>query len=489
MTGRLPFNPNDMAKKPAAVPPPDRPLTVTQLATRIADAIAAGFPAKVAVIGEISGFRDRTHWYFDLKDAGSVVSCVTFAAVARKVKFAPANGQEVVVTGRVEYYEKGGKVTLLVERMEPVGAGAQELALRALIEELRTLGWLDESRKRALPTFPRRIAVITSRTGAALQDVLVTMNRRCPAVGVAVIDARVQGDGAAGDVAAAIRWVGSHHRRLGIDAVLVTRGGGSKEDLAAFNDRAVAQAIVECPIPVVAAIGHETDTTIAELVADVRCATPTQAAMRLTPDRDALAEQVDAAAGRLRTVLMRDVREHRRHADALARSLRQAGGSRVQAAAHGLQRLATRLETQRPAAVQARRGAALHSAEVRLVAAMQARLAEPDLAGLWNRLLRARDLALDRASARLDGLDKRLVSVGPSSVLGRGYSYTMRADGTLVRTVADARPGDMLKTTVSDGVIGSTVNSAAATPPPLLPVRRRRKELPRDQMDLFGGGR
>jgi exodeoxyribonuclease VII large subunit len=478
-----------MAKRPATAAPSERPLTVTQLASRIADAVVAGFQGKITVVGEVSGFRDRTHWYFDLKDAGAVVSCVTFAAAARKVGFTPANGQEVIVTGRIEFYQKSGKVTLLVERIEPVGAGAQDLALRALIEELRTLGWLDEGRKKKLPVFPRRVAVVTSRTGAALQDVLDTMRRRCPAVSVALVDARVQGDGAAAAVAGALRWLSLHHQRLSIDAVLVTRGGGSKEDLAAFNDRNVAQAIVECAVPVVAAIGHETDTTVAELVADLRCATPTQAAMRLTPDRLALGEQVDAVATRLRTLLARDVREHRRHVESVGRSLRQSTDGRARTGAAVLERLARRLEAQRPAAVQARRGAALHSVEVRLTAAMRARLEEPDLAGLWRRLVRAGDVAADRGAYRLESLDKRLGSVGPSSVLGRGYSYTMRGDGTLIRTVADARPGDSLKTTVSDGIIGSTVDSASPAPPPPPASPRRRRTQPRDQMDLFGGSR
>jgi len=495
MTGRLPFDPRKMAQPEAAAPvpaPADRPLTVSQLASRISDVIGTGFTGKTRVIGEVSGFRDRTHWYFDLKDAGAVIGCVMFAAVARKAKFTPANGQEIIASGRVEYYEKQGRVTVLVERIDPVGAGAQDLALKALLEEIRGLGWLEEGRKRPLPAFPRRIGVVTSRTGAALQDVIETMRKRCPAVGITVVDARVQGDGAAAEVASAIRWFGASRDQYGIDAILVTRGGGSKEDLWAFNERIVAEAIVQSPIPVVAAIGHETDTTIAELVADLRCSTPTQAAVRLTPDRAALREQVDAWQSRLRTTLTRDLKDLNRHADTLTRSLRQAGTMRVRSSAHALDRLAGRLESHRPAAAQARRAAVLHTLTARLSAAMRSRLTAADVPELHRRLALAMATERNRASAQIESLHKRLTSVGPSSVLNRGFSYTTREDGTLVRSVSAVRAGDVLKTTVSDGDVRSVVTPEGATTPPAPTSPKRRKPPsppPGDALDLFGQSR
>ncbi|MCA9289351.1 MAG: exodeoxyribonuclease VII large subunit, partial [Phycisphaerales bacterium] len=339
MTARLPFDPGKMRgtppahagssnspSEPAAKPPVDRPMSVAALAGLIAGALET-LPRPVRVAGEISGLRDRTHWYFDLKDADAVVSCVMFASAARKAGFVPENGQAVVAGGRVEFYAKGGKVSLICDRLEPVGAGALELAFRKLVGEIRALGWFDPERKRALPTFPRRIAVVTSRTGAALQDVLDTARRRCPAVDIAVVDVRVQGDRAAGEVAAAIEWLGRRHTHLGIDAILVTRGGGSMEDLWAFNEKPVAAAIVACPVPVVAAIGHETDVTIAELVADERAATPTQAAMRLIPDRAALGEQVEAVASALRGSIERQTAAAKRAEQQHAGELR--GGVRL----------------------------------------------------------------------------------------------------------------------------------------------------------------
>ncbi|HVZ93264.1 MAG TPA: exodeoxyribonuclease VII large subunit, partial [Phycisphaerales bacterium] len=296
-------------------------ISVSELASRIEGALAKGFPDRVRVVGEISNLRKQTHLYFNLKDPdggddskhGAVISCVMFAKDASGVRFTPADGAKVVITGRIAFFAKQGRTQLYVEAMEPMGLGALEQRFRALSEELKKLGYFEPERKRALPVFPRRVAVVTSRTGAALQDVLSTMKRRCAAVDVAVVDVRVQGDGAAPSIVRALDWLSREHERLGVDAVIVTRGGGSIEDLWAFNERAVAEAIVRSSVPVVAAIGHETDVTIAELVADARCATPTQAAMVLTPDRAALGEELLHRRARLvHSMLRRFERERMR---------------------------------------------------------------------------------------------------------------------------------------------------------------------------------
>jgi exodeoxyribonuclease VII large subunit len=514
MTGRLPFDPGKMAQARAATSAADAPLTVSQLAGRITQALAAGLPPRLRVIGEVSGFRERTHWYFDLKDGGAVVNCAMFATAARKARFTPRNGQEVVVTGRVDFYDKQGKVTLLVEQMEPVGAGALELAFRALCEELRAKGWFDPARKRPVPSCPKRVAVVTSRSGAALQDVLDTMRKRCPSTRVLLVDVRVQGEGAAEEVASAVKWLGAMRDARRPDVILVTRGGGSMEDLWAFNERIVAAAIVECPIPVVAAIGHETDTTVAELVADLRCATPTQAAMRLTPDRGALLEQLASLDRRLGAAAARSVKDRRRrvvsaarhpffadpiaaielerrHVEAIVRTLRTVSMARVRNAAHRLERLAGRLEAFRPADVQARRAASLDNAAVRLHAAAAARLRRRDVGTMAARLDRAADLVLERSDARLVAVGRQLASVGPQSVLQRGFSYTMKADGTLVRSVADVRAGEAIVSRLADGEVRSLVEGGAARPTAeqaAVSTRKGRRggRVPVNQMDLFG---
>jgi exodeoxyribonuclease VII large subunit len=494
MTDRLPFDPARMAaasKKPA--PASDAPMTVSQLTGRIGTALVAAFPASVRVIGEVSGFRERTHWYFDLKDAEAVVSCAMFASAAKKLRFTPKNGQEVIVKGRVDFYAKQGRVSFIAERIEPVGAGALELAYRALCEELRSLGWLAQDRKRPIPAFPRRVAVVTSRSAAALQDVLDTMRRRCPATIVQLVDVRVQGDGAAAEIAAAIRWLSRRGHELGVEAILVTRGGGSMEDLWAFNERVVAEAIVGSSIPVVAAIGHETDTTIAELVADLRCATPTQAAMRLTPDLSALLEQLDRLNSRLASVMATEL-DQSQHIASMSRHLRLAMQGRIQAVATRLERLSGRLERHRPTALHARRAEALHRVEARLDAAIRARLGLCDVAPLAERLTRAWAVANERTATHLAALQKQLAAVGPMSVLRRGFSYTLLEDGRLLKTPSDAAPGDRLLTRLADGEVSSIVEGNA-TPPPPAPVtpapQRPDRTKPRpaktapDQMDLF----
>ena len=235
-------------------------------------------------MGEVSNLTVRNHWYFSLKDFGAVLSCVAWGSTAAKLGTPPVDGEQVIIRGSVSHYGPQGRTQFYVSSLQGVGAGTLEQKFRAMCEELRRLGYFEEDRKKSLPTFPNRIAVLTSKTGAALHDVLATAKTRCPAVELLLLDVRVQGDGAAGEIAAAINWIDRHRAELGIDALLVTRGGGSMEDLWAFNERIVAETVFRCMIPVVAAIGHESDVTIIELVADLRAATPTQAIMRLIPD-------------------------------------------------------------------------------------------------------------------------------------------------------------------------------------------------------------
>lgn len=501
-------------------------ISVSRLAERIEGALKAGLPAKVLVRGELSQLTDRTHWYFTLKDSNAVISCVMFASAARKVGFKPSTGDEVIATGRVEFWGKGGRTQLYVERLEPVGRGALDQQLRERVELLRARGWLDDAIKKPLPTFPRRIAVITSETSAALQDVIDTARRRCPAVDLAIADVRVQGDGAAPQVANAIRWIGAHHEGLGIDAIIVTRGGGSIEDLWAFNELAPAEAIHGCPIPVVAAIGHETDVTLAELVADERCATPTQAVMRLTPDREALGEQLAMLVARRRTALIGALggartrlgaigrraelveprRVHRRAADQLrelAKSARQSLRLRASSEREALGALSLRLERHRPMSKVAQRRARADAALAQLHAALRTRVrsAHREVATSWRAMGRALEHGTARSADRLESASRELVAVSPMRVLARGYSMThlTTADGaSLVRSIADAPPGSQLRTTLADGVVVSRVESEdSGRASPLRPrpavepprPRRKRRSAPKDDPStpgLFG---
>lgn len=519
MSGRLPFDPGRIKPGKRAGPGGDTPpglvvrgpggvpddvLTVTQLAARVDSAIKIGVPGRVRVVGEISSVSQRTHWYFSLKDEGSVIAGVVFASAARGMRTVPTHGDRVIATGRLDFYAPSGRVSLIVDSIEPVGAGTLERELKARVDAVRERGWLDPASKRPLPIFPRCVAVITSKDGAAVQDVIDTARRRCPGVRLVVIDVRVQGERAAPEVAEAVRLVSARAGRDGIDAILVTRGGGSIEDLWAFNEMAVAEAIRNASVPVVAAIGHETDTTLAELVADERAATPTQAVMRLVPDQTALEEQLDALHRRLTLAVRQPLLAHRRrlatvanrpalrdpkrvldaHRTALVnliRSLDAAGRATVLGAERRLHRATARLERHRPGVIQARR--------------------EETLNALENRLARSVHSRIRLAGESLDGLHRELHAVGPMQVLARGFSVTTTPDGALVRDAAALRPGDELVTRLATGEIRSGVlGSGEAVPMPVEPARtpatpdrppaRRRgkaKGLPGSdrQMDLF----
>jgi exodeoxyribonuclease VII large subunit len=473
---RLPFNPppNPPASGVAGKPG-EASISVTELAAKIENALRLGTPATLRFHGEVTGFTDRTHWYFNLKDANALVSCVMFQTAARKAGFVPRDGQQVIATGRVEFYAKTGRVSVILNSLEPAGLGSLEQALKALMEELRLKGYFAPERKVALPAFPRKVAIITSRTGAALQDVIVTMRRRCPAVGVLVCDVRVQGSSAAPEVAAMIRYVDANAAELGVDAIILTRGGGSLEDLWAFNEREVADAVFACRVPIVAAIGHETDTTIAELVADERCATPTQAAMRLTPDTAALLQQVDSMSSRLTSTLQRmakfdrqrlvgaarhpfflnpraTITRARERLESGERCLDEAMTKRFTALRHRVEQIGSRLEKNQPATVHARIVARVSSGEQRLARALQVRV--------------------QQSRAGLEGAERHLHSVSPLRILDRGFSVTMTREGRVVRSPADVSRGDVIESRVKGGTVRSVVGEkdAVVPVPPIVPA-------------------
>lgn len=495
---RLPFDPSRMQGN--APPPPrgrdegeagDGALTVSQLAARIDASLRTATPTSVKVVGEVSGFSDRTHWYFSLKDEEAVISCVMWGSVAKRAGFTPAQGQQVVCRGRVEYYAPGGRVSLVVEKIEPVGEGARDQALRRLIEELRALGWLDPARKRPLPAMPRRVGVVTSIQGAAWQDVIATARKRCPGVGLLVLDVRVQGEAAAKEVATGVRYMSAHASALGIDALLVTRGGGSAEDLWAFNDREIARAIVECPVPVVAAIGHESDIALAELVADERAATPTQAVMKLVPDARALARQVDSVLLRARAAGAGALRDAARRATDARKSLR-AGETSLLATRRGrLASLGERLSQASPRAVQARTLARVEGALADLHAGARRRAADPAPRSLLRRAERGVRTSLATAGQRQTAALDRLEALSPLAVLERGYSLTTNTEGRVVTTPKDAPAGSVLVTRLRDGTLTSVVSPDALTPPspqappPPRPGRSRRAR-PDTGPGLFG---
>ncbi|QDU71301.1 Exodeoxyribonuclease 7 large subunit [Mucisphaera calidilacus] len=413
-------------------------------------------------MGEVGNLSVRTHWYFSLKDADATLRCACFANRTRSVKFRPENGMSVVATGRLDYYPPSGSLSLIVDRMELAGEGALEAELRRRVAELRELGYFDPERKQTLPAFPSRIAVVTSGAGAALQDVIDTTRRRWPGCELLLADVSVQGAKAEAEVSRAIRALSASGPEMGIDAVILTRGGGSMEDLWAFNERSIADAIFECRLPVVAAIGHEVDTTIAELVADERAATPTQAAMRLVPDREALRQQVDQTARRLAIQAERLVESGRRRLERVeSTGLFRQPRRWLNERGEQLDRLVARL------GLAVRAGARPHRDRLARLAGELERAASRRVEGsrgeverLLPRLEREAEQSVMRAADRFYGLARQLEAVGPQQVLSRGYTYTLTGDGKLVRRAAEARAETRLRTVFADGEVRSVVENA-----------------------------
>ncbi len=394
-------------------------LSVSGLAGMIKGVIADNMPRKIKVVGEVSNLSDRTHWFFSLKDEGAAIRAVCFAATAKRVKFKMADGMQVVVTGRVDYYDAQGSIQLYVDDIQAVGQGNLEMEFRALCEELRQLGYFDSTLKRRLPFVPKKVAVITSRKAAALQDVIDTADRRWAGCQLYLCDVRVQGEYAAGEIAKMIDALSEHGTAAGVDVIILTRGGGSIEDLWAFNERVVADAIYRCSIPIVAAIGHETDTTIAELVADARCATPTQAVMRVIPDAEALSEQINSLASRLKLVLNRRLSFEQQRLGAIQR--------------HPIfKRPQTLVEIQKQRVLHLKQ---------RLSAGL------PGLAR--------------QGRQQLEALVRQLESVNPKNVLKRGYSYTLDAMGKVLTDASQVGAGDKLVTVLDQGQVESVVSGGA----------------------------
>ncbi|HOI55623.1 MAG TPA: exodeoxyribonuclease VII large subunit [Phycisphaerae bacterium] len=433
----------------------ERPLTVTQLAGGVRDVLDTCF-ADVWVVGQISGLKRATsgHLYFDLKDDQSQLSCVMWRDQASRVREPLENGTEAVVRGRVSFYPAGGRCQVYVTQLRPVGLGALEVRFRQLKERLEKEGLFASDRKQPLPTSPQTVAVVTSPTGAAIRDIIHVLSRRWPGLRILLYAVRVQGEGAAEEIA---RAVGEVDRLLygEADVVIVGRGGGSMEDLWAFNEESVARAVASCRIPVVSAVGHETDFTICDFVADVRAPTPSAAAEIVVPDhrewlarlgvqsrRLARAAEVALASARHR---VDRVAEHRffRYPEEIA----GLPSSRVD-------ELAGRLAAASTAGLELRRRR-LHELERRLsplrpterLASMRARLAAASV-----RHEAAGRRAGERARATVERLGARLEALSPLAVLQRGYSITLaEATGKAVRAAEDVAAGEVLSTLVARG--------------------------------------
>jgi exodeoxyribonuclease VII large subunit len=456
----LPFDDDvDPPRREKTAPGPPPILTVSDLTADIRAALEMGFSG-VAVEGEISNCRawHTGHLYFTLKDAGAQLRAVMFRSAARALKFKPEDGQHVVARGRLSVYDAKGEYQLVCEALEPHGLGALQLAFEQLKRRLAAEGMFDATRKRPLPVLPRKIGVVTSLDGAAIRDVLSVLGRRYPNAHIVIRPARVQGDGAASDLRRAIRAIS---RIPAVDVVLVVRGGGSIEDLWAFNEEIVARAIADCEVPVISGIGHETDVTIADFAADLRCATPSAAAETVVARRDEFVARIDRHAERLRAALDRRLLgarsrvhalESRRGLAAVTASVAMRG-RHVMELGEALRRAMTERVTRdgRRVAVAAR-ALARHDPRERL-ARTRGRLANLDTQ-LHARLQRRHQ----RTVAAFRTTVGQLHSLSPLAVLGRGYAVCWDDSRTrIIRRATDVNAGDAVRVTLGEGELACEV--------------------------------
>ncbi|MFO8155244.1 MAG: exodeoxyribonuclease VII large subunit [Pseudomonadota bacterium] len=434
---------------PDATEAPARPvISVSELNRTARQTLERAFGG-VWVEGELSNVsRPRSgHIYFSLKDGQAQVRCAMFRGRNRLLDFEPCDGQQVVVRARVGFYEARGEFQLVVESMEESGAGELRRAFEALKKQLAAEGLFDAERKRPLPRLPNRVGVITSATGAALRDILTVLGRRFPAIEVVVYPVAVQGDEAA---PAIVRMLELAARRAEVDVLLVGRGGGSLEDLWAFNEESVARAIAACPLPVVAAVGHETDVTIADFVADQRAATPSAAAELVSPDGAAWLEQVVGLERRLRATMARRLERLRERRAGLLRRLRDPR-RRLQEQAQRLDELESRLRRGMTRALEARRHHRDNLHRRLRHPARQLAAAHETRARLHHRLERALHQRLRAHEQRLTLAVRQLDALRPTRVLERGYAILENDHGRVVRAPADAPPGTRLTARLASG--------------------------------------
>ncbi len=409
-------------------------LTVSQLTHDIKEVIENVFET-VWVEGEMSNFKRHTsgHLYFSLKDENATVRCVMFSSVAARLKFEPKDGTKVLVSGRVSVYERAGQYQVYVQTIEPRGQGALQLAFEQLKKKLAVEGLFDEGRKQELPFLPATVGIVTSATGAVIRDIVHVLSRRFPGFHAILNPVRVQGEGAAEEIAAA---VAEFNRLDNVDVIIVARGGGSLEDLWAFNEEAVARAISASALPVISAVGHETDYTIADFVADRRAPTPSAAAEIVMPVRAELVARIQTNLRHLHRALADVVPQYAQRVDDLMEELTRGFESRLSLEAQRAQGLAQELAR----AMDTR----LRTEQVRLD-------------GLAHELPRIIANRLRTENLRLDGLLRRLDALSPIAVLRRGYSLTTAADGAVVLRAKDVKPGDRLTTRLAEGRLTSEI--------------------------------
>jgi exodeoxyribonuclease VII large subunit len=438
------------------MPKTNKIYTVSQINSLIKVALEEKLPPRMIVRGEISDFKHHTsgHCYFSLKEVGSILPCVMWASKFKNIKFSPEDGMEVLSSGHIDVYTPGGKYQLYVDKLEPVGVGALQLAFEQMVEKLSKDGLFNEAHKKALPLYPMRIGILTSESGAALHDITDSIHSRWPCTKLFLYPVPVQGEGSATKIAAALRDINKRNEKIKLDVLIVGRGGGSLEDLWAFNEEVLARAIFDSSIPVISAIGHEVDTTIADLVADARASTPTKAGVVVVPDIKEILTQLTSTEQRLvnqaRATLK--IAEHQLQI-IMANALFRNPLILVQNSLQQLDELSAELlEVVKGLLAKAQRK--LSEAHKQIIRIEPHRLLGHKAIELNNWQNRA-DMGIysiiNNYRMQLTARENRLSALNPKSVLQRGYSITTnKKTGLLIRTSEYVFIGDFIITELAN---------------------------------------
>ena len=445
---------------------PEKVLSVSSL-NQMAKSLLEGHFSQVAVEGEISNFANPAsgHWYFTLKDQKSQLRCAMFAGRNRLVRFNPKNGDQLIVRGQLSIYPNRGDYQLIVSQMEEAGDGALRRAFEQLKQRLQTEGLFDQRHKKQILEGYHHVGLITSATGAAVRDMVSVFGRRFPATRLTVFPVAVQGPEAPGEISSALALANTLTDTLGLQALIVGRGGGSLEDLQAFNEESVARAIFASELPIVSAVGHEIDFTIADLVADLRAPTPSAAAELLSPDQLDSLEQLQGLLQRFSNLAGQSLTWRKERLRWMARRLRRPD-KRLQDHAQTLDRLELQLKrVLRNRLQQAAAQLALQQrALVAVSPAQKLSQQRTQLAALSQRLAHSGRRHLDQGREQLASLSRNLNAVSPLAVLGRGFSISLTESSQVVRQTTDVAPGQTLVTRLADGTVHSSVTETHPNP-------------------------
>ncbi len=438
-------------------------LSVSSLNSMARSLLESNFPA-VIVEGEISNLAvpSSGHWYLTLKDKSSQIRCAMFVNRNRMVLFKPENGKQIIVRGRLSIYEGRGDYQLILDGMEEAGDGALQRAFEQLKRKLQDEGLFAGENKQEMQSHYQHIGVITSATGAAVQDIISVFARRFPATKITLLPAVVQGAGAAAEIVSAIERANTLAEKLGLQALIVGRGGGSLEDLQAFNEEPVARAIFASELPICSAVGHEVDFTIADFVADLRAPTPSAAAELLSPNQEDYFEQLFSTSAQFKSAISLAIKQGRQQLTWIAKQLKHPD-RRLQEQAQNLDRLDIRLRRAMSNNIASQR-AELTQMQRTLSANSPKQLLERNklrLAAGRGRLDQSLRSVLASRRSSLQTLSRSLNSVSPLSTLARGYSITLDSSANVVRSTEDVKVGATITSRLSEGEIVSTISAIA----------------------------